>query len=146
MPDTAFWQHARMQRLPCPLVLATLLLCFCLPARVAFACEPAAFDFDAYLRDHDRDRNGALQLQELRAASSGVDARYGAMLDVPVNTRAAFNAWDANRDRRLTSSELWAWDDNVHNACADWPGDPTAQACWRRLWSELEALLARWFG
>ncbi|WP_242108229.1 hypothetical protein [Luteimonas aquatica] len=93
----------------------------CLFAPLAWACDPAAFDFDAYLKDADRDGDGHLQLPELLAAPSGLeDAGYGTTLDVAVNTRAAFDALDTNRDGRLSSEELWQWGEHTHNGCAGW--------------------------
>ena len=60
------------------------------------ACEPAAFDFDRYLADHDRDGDGLLQRAELLAGPSGRDGGYGGTLETPVNTEAAFATLDAD--------------------------------------------------
>lgn len=109
-----------------------------LAASPAHACDPAAFDFDAYLRDADRSGDGFLQSDELFAAPTGTDGGYGGTLDVPVNTAAAFAQLDADRDRKLGSDELWQWGKHTHNACAGWERSPE-----RRGW--LDDMRA-WFG
>lgn len=104
----------------------------------ANACDPAAFDFDQYLADHDRDRDGLLQRAELLAGASGVDGGYGGNLDMPVNTAEAFTALDSDRNGALTRDELWQWGEHTHNACADWPQHPLDQRAksWLESWME----------
>ena len=86
----------------------------------ARACDPAAFDFTAYLADADRDGDGRLRREELLAAPPGTGDGYGGRLDLAVNTVSAFESLDADRDGRLTDEELWRWGEHTHDACADW--------------------------
>lgn len=89
----------------------------CAPCAAALACEPAAFDFPRFLADHDTNRDGFLQQGELVDVAYDPD-RYLGRLDKPVNTAQAFVELDADKDRRLSLQELWAWGQYTRNACA----------------------------
>lgn len=133
MPDTS--RTHPLSRWIAPAFAAAIALATCPTAN---ACDPAAFDFDQYLAEHDRDRDGLLQRDELLAGSSGTDGGYGSSLDKPVNTAEAFATLDADRNGALTSDELWQWGQYTHNACADWPGQPLDQRAkgWLQSWLE----------
>ena len=129
-----------------PISIVIVMAVSCAAAPDARACEPSAFDLDAYLSQNDSNHDGSLTLPELLAAPAGVDGAYGATLDVPVNTRDAFGALDADRDGRLSSDELWQRGSRVHDACAGWPHQDASQSWWARMWTHLKTLLARWLG
>lgn len=106
----------------------------------ALACDPITFNFDRYLADKDRNHDGRLQQAELLAAGDP-GTNYGAALDRPLNTAAAFVQLDVNRDGALESEELWQWGKYTHDACADWNARQSDTGSW---WTALIDWLKSW--
>lgn len=121
-----------------------LVLIWAAPWVTAAACEPPAFDFPKFLVDHDHNKDGYLQSQELVGVRYNQDG-YQGRLDKPLNTGEAFSELDADGDQRLSQEELWAWGRYTHNACAnrDWPSATAKPGLFERLNSMLDAFRAQ---
>jgi hypothetical protein len=98
--------------------MRSLFLIFVLlisPVTLLHACEPATFDFDLFLKKNDKNKDTYLQKDELLSADNSIS--YGNYLDKPITTAEAFVELDANKDKKLSSEELWQWGQYTHNGC-----------------------------
>lgn len=98
-----------------------ILLVLLLPtfSITALACDPAAFDFDLFLRINDKNHDGFLTEKELLNAD--MNRSYNNELTKPINTKEAFRQLDKNQDQKLSKEELWEWGRYNVNGCEGWP-------------------------
>jgi hypothetical protein len=98
--------------------MRSLFLIFVLlmsPLTLLQACEPATFDFGLFLKTNDKNKDTYLQKDELLSADNSIS--YGTYLDKPITTAEAFIELDANKDKKLSSEELWQWGQYTHDGC-----------------------------
>jgi hypothetical protein len=95
-------------------LLLILILLFW-PLSAPKACEPASFNFDLFLKENDKNKDGYLQKNELLAANE--DGDYGNYLEKPITTAEAFVALDIDKDKKLAPEELWRWGQYAYNGC-----------------------------
>jgi hypothetical protein len=101
-----------------------LLICILLfwPVAALEACEPASFNFDLFLKENDKNKDGYLQKNELLAANENGD--YGNYLEKPITTAEAFIALDTDKDTKLARDELWHWGQYAYNGCKNFDTAP----------------------
>lgn len=91
----------------------------CFISSTALACDPAAFDFDLFVKVNDKNHDGFLSLDELLNAD--MERGYNNSLTRPINTKEAFIELDKNHDQKLSIEEIWKWGKYNVNGCEGWP-------------------------
>jgi hypothetical protein len=123
--------------------LFLILVLIMSPVTLLQACEPATFDFDLFLKTNDKNKDTYLQKDELLTANENGD--YGNYLEKPIATAEAFTTLDANKDKKLSSEELWQWGQYTHNGCENFnmhAGKKTEPGFFERIVTWLENLFS----